>query len=325
VNFKFCNRENDKLQPFLIKSYSYSYSKQTELRSAVVSSLASNNSENIDIRYTLSDAEQQQHLIETRRLEEIFSDKNTRIALALISDFCDSLGLNATKNVLIHETGLTSNEVTYMSQSELSAIVGESQKTSTYSNSSSSILIRLVSSVSNDVVIGGKDAINGNISTNMPISKAMGSKEGFSSATSSSISKVLGLGSTVNRLVLSSLDTSSSEDKIVDSLSLSGIKSPNALSEAEDRSPISSSQITSSIIRGGRTFSTQSVIPSLTETVRPSSSRGKLGQTGGRMPLAISSIPETVRTQRASSIEEGERDEDSFGSEVDLSGEDRSR
>ena len=227
-------------------------------------------------------------------------DRSARLALALISDFCDALGLNATRAVLSHETGLSFDEVTYISQSELASSVGEAHSADKTS-SPSSILVRLVSSVSNDVVIGDRGT-------------GSSSKSGISNNVSSikhgrGISNVLGLGPSVNRFVLSTLDTSNEERSgISDSLSSSGIKSPNALSDAEDRSPAAPAHFPSSLSRGGAAI--QTVVPSLADTVRPSSSRGKFSQTGRAQSLSLTSILEKDSPQKQREIGEEEFDDD---------------
>jgi hypothetical protein len=268
---------------------------QTELRSAVVSSLASDeSSETIDVRFSSTEAKQRADL----RTNTLRSDRSARLALALISDFCDALGLNATRAVLSHETGLSFDEVTYISQSELASSVGEAHSAD---KTSSSILVRLVTSVSNDVVIGDRGT-------------GSSSKSGISNNVSSikhgrGISNVLGLGPSVNRLVLSTLDTSNEERSgISDSLSSSGIKSPNALSDAEDRSPIAPAHFPSSLSRGGAAI--QTVVPSLADTVRPSSSRGKFSQTGRAQSLSLTSILEKDSPQKQREIGEEEFDDD---------------
>lgn len=222
-------------------------------------------------------------------------NRSARLAIALISDFCDVLGLNATRAVLSHETGLSFDEVTYISQFELASSVGEAHSGD---KSPSSILVRLVSSVSNDVVIGDKGT-------------SSSSKSGISNTVSSikhgrGISNVLGLGPSVNRLVLSALDTSNEERS--DSLSSSGIKSPNALSDAEDRSPVAPAHFPSTLSRGGAAI--QTVVPSLADTVRPSSSRGKFSQTGRVQSLSLTSILEKDSPQKQREI--GEEDDDDY-------------
>lgn len=272
------------------------YSSQTELRSAVVSSLATDeSSENIDVQFSSTEAKQRADL----RTNTLRLNRSARLAIALISDFCDVLGLNATRAVLSHETGLSFDEVTYISQSELASSVGEAHSGD---KSPSSILVRLVSSVSNDVVIGDKGT-------------SSSSKSGISNTVSSikhgrGISNVLGLGPSVNRLVLlSALDTSNEERSgISDSLSSSGIKSPNALSDAEDRSPVAPAHFPSTLSRGGAAI--QTVVPSLADTVRPSSSRGKFSQTGRAQSLSLTSILEKDSPQKQREIGEEDDDDD---------------
>jgi hypothetical protein len=270
------------------------YSSQTELRSAVVSSLASDeSSDNVDVQFSSTEAKQRADL----RTNTLRLNRSARLAIALISDFCDVLGLNATRAVLSHETGLSFDEVTYISQSELASSVGEAHSGD---KSPSSILVRLVSSVSNDVVIGDKGT-------------SSSSKSGISNTVSSikhgrGISNVLGLGPSVNRLVLSALDTSEERSGISDSLSSSGIKSPNALSDAEDRSPVAPAHFPSTLSRGGAAI--QTVVPSLADTVRPSSSRGKFSQTGRAQSLSLTSILEKDSPQKQREIGEEDDDDD---------------
>ena len=294
-------------------------------------------------------------------------DRSARLAIALISDFCEALGLNATRSVLSHETGLSSDEVTYISKPELASSVGEDP--SNKGSGPSSILVRLVSSVSNDVVIGGRGSTSDRTSEHPQSGKSIasnGSNHKFGGGNG--ISKVLGLGASVNRLVLSTLDTSAEErSNISDPLSTSGIKSPNALSDAEDRSPVapiqpslSSSRI-GTTMNNGRQFPIQTVVPSLADTMRPTSSRGrqsslssiiekgespkKRGSSGrGGEIIAEEDYEDdfatsTVRLGGASTYSNGnvvhiqETGEEDFdegegvgdSAEVDLSGEDRSR